>query len=259
MTSKERRSIILKLIDESGSVNIKEIAELVKVSDMTIRRDLDKLETNNLIKRKYGKAISVRGTSFEPSYEARAIENSVIKEKLGKLAAALVHDGDCLGFDSGTSVFHVAQNLVKFQNLTIVTHSLNIIELFKSSPATSEIVSLGGVVRKEENSFVGDLTIQSLKNFYVDKLFLGVGGITDDGIITDFNYDDANVKKAFISQAKEVILIADSSKFNKQTFVRFGDFSNITTLVTNKIPPPKILTCLEKSNVELLVLDRTLL
>lgn len=256
MNAKERQAIILKMINESGSVNIKDIAKLVKVSDMTIRRDLDKLETNNLIKRKYGKAISIRGTSFEPSYEARVLENSVIKEALGEFAASLVHDGDCLGFDSGTTVYQLAKNLIKVQNLTVVSHSLNIINLFKSSTVISEIISLGGIIRREENSFIGDLTIQSLKNFYVDKLFLGVGGITEDGSITDFNYNDANVKKYFMPQAKEVVLLADSSKFNRQTFVKFGHLSDITTLVTNKTPPPNILNCLEQADVELLVLDR---
>lgn len=252
MTTVERKAILLQRINSAGLISIKELAQEIKVSEMTIRRDLDSLEKTNLIKRKYGKAISIRGTSYEPSYQERAIENSAIKSTLGKLGASLVKDGDSIAFDTGTTVFEVAQNLTDSLNLTVLTHSLHIVDLLKTAPSISQIIVLGGILRKEENSLVGDLAISGLKNFYLDKLFLGVGGISSNFDLTEFNYDDAIVKRMIISHAQEVILLADSSKFSKPAFIRYGSLKDINTLITDKLPPQPFLGQLNELNIRII-------
>ncbi len=253
MTAAERKAVILQRINSAGSTSIKELAQELNVSEMTIRRDLDTLEHTNLVKRKYGKAISIRGTSYEPSYQERLLENRDVKEKLGRLAAGLIKDGDSIAFDTGTTVFSVAQHLTHVHNLTVVTHSLTIVDLLKSSSTIQEIIVLGGVLRRQENSIVGDLTLSGIQNFYVDKLFLGVGGINDNLDLTEFSYDDAMVKRQFLSHAQEVILLADSSKFTKTAFVKFGNMEDIDILITDKLPPKPLLSLLKEQNVKILI------
>jgi len=253
VTAVERKAMILQRINSAGYISIKDLAQEIEVSEMTIRRDLDSLERTNLVKRKYGKAFSVRGTSYEPTYEERALQNRDLKAILGKLGASLVKDGDSITFDTGTTVFAVAENLTQSHNLTVVTHSLNIVDLFKSSTTIEEIIVLGGVLRREENSMVGDLALSGIQNFYTDKLFLGVGGINQNLDLTEFNYDDAMVKRQYLTHAQEVILLADSSKFTKTAFVKFGNLKDVDILITDKLPPQPFLTLLKELNVKILI------
>ncbi|MGI6466607.1 MAG: DeoR/GlpR family DNA-binding transcription regulator [Sphaerochaetaceae bacterium] len=254
MNISERKAFILQKINLEGSISIKKLATELQVSEMTIRRDLDSLELTNLIKRKYGKAFSIRGTSYEPSYQERALQNHEKKVLLGRLGASLVKDGDSVAFDTGTTVYKVAQSVAtQARNLTVITHSLNVVDLFKSSTAIEEIIVLGGVLRKEENSMVGDLAVSGLQNFYTDKLFLGVGGINDNLDLTEFNYDDAIIKRQFLSHAQQIILLADSSKFTKTAFVKFGNMKDVDVLITDKIPPQPYLTLLRGLNVKILI------
>lgn len=250
----ERKAFILQRINSSGSISIKTLAKELKVSEMTIRRDLDSLELTNLIKRKYGKAFSVRGTSYEPSYHERTLQNREIKVLLGQLGASLVEDGDSVAFDTGTTVYKVAESVAtQSHNLTVVTHSLHVVDLFKSSTAIEEIIILGGVLRKEENSMVGDLALSGLQNFYTDKLFLGVGGININLDLTEFNYDDAMVKRQYLSHAQQIILLADSSKFTKTAFVKYGNMKDVDVLITDKLPPQPYLSLLKELNVKILI------
>jgi len=250
----DRKAFILQKINSVGSISIKSLATELDVSEMTIRRDLDSLELTNLIKRKYGKAFSVRGTSYEPSYQERTLQNHEKKVQLGKLGASLVKDGDSVAFDTGTTVYKVAESVAtQAHNLTVVTHSLNVVNLFKSSPAIGEIIVLGGVLRKEENSTVGDLTLSGLQNFYTDKLFLGVGGINDNLDLTDYNYNDAIVKRQYLSHAQEIILLADSSKFTKTAFIKYGNMRDIDILITDKLPHQPFLSLLKELNIKILI------
>lgn len=253
MTIDERRSLILKKIETQGSVLVKDIVSTFQVSDMTIRRDLDELEKTNLIRRKHGKAISVRGTSFEPPYQMRKLEHSAEKARIGIAAAGLVEPGDSIAFDTGSTSFQAASNLLNLSNLTIVTHSLTIVDLFRNSTSNAEIIVLGGKLRKEENSLVGDIALSTLKDFFLDKLFLCAGGISCHAGLTEFNSDDAIIKKTLIPHAHQVILLADSSKFNKTAFHKFGDLSSISMLVTDKMPPKDLLTMLQESKVDILI------
>lgn len=231
MTEKTRHSNILTLIEEQGEVRVTDLCEKFSVSEMTIRRDLTALERAGLVRRTHGGAVSARGRSYEPPFLSRAGTNLAQKERIGQLAASLIHDGDSIALDVGTTTLEVGRALKDKHNLTVLTASLNIANLLASSPGIRLIV-VGGIVRPGELSMVGHLAERAFREFYVDKLFLGVGGISLEAGLTEFNLEDALVKQAMIKTAKERIVVADSSKLNRIAFTLVAPLSEIHTLIT---------------------------
>jgi len=149
MNPRDRRSYILKEIEERGSVNVAELAVQTHVSEMTIRRDLTDLDDAGIIHRTHGGAVSARGRSFEPPLTVRAAENLEAKQRIGKMAASLVAEGDSVAIDTGSTALEVARNLMEFRNLTVVTSSLHVANLLFNRPGIRLILS-GGAIRQEE-------------------------------------------------------------------------------------------------------------
>lgn len=253
MTTPEiRRSHIVQAIGTDGSVSVANLADQLAVSEMTIRRDLDELEKDGLVRRVYGGAVSARSRSYEPPFRVRSTESSAAKRRIGKRAAQLVADGDTVALDVGTTTIEVGQNLVDRKNLTVITTSLRIANFFFSQSNTRLILS-GGIVRQEEGSLTGELPKEAFKRLYVDRLFLGVASIHSDVGLTEYNWDDAVVKQAMIESAKEVIVVADSTKFETVAFAHVAPFSSIHKLVTDSFPPDPLATRLAEHNVSVIV------
>lgn len=250
-----RHQFIVDQIEQKGSVNVIELAESLKVSDMTIRRDFRELENLGLIRRFHGGAVSARGRAFEPPLFTRNIENQKEKEIIGRYAANMVVEGDSIALDVGSSIYQVAINLANIKNITIVTPSLPIAQLFFDRSDVRLIVP-GGVVRPVENSLVGEIARRSLEQLYVDRLFLGAGAIDINSGITEYNIDDAMIKQTLIRNAKEVVLVADSSKFQKITFAFVAHLKDIDHLITDSEPPNDLLKYLKTNNVSIHVVNK---
>lgn len=249
-----RQKEIIQRIEEKGPLNVSELADLLNVSEMTIRRDFRDLENKGIIKRFFGGAVISRGRSFEPPLITRKNENSQEKEIIGKFAAGMVMEGDSLALDVGSTVFQVAKNLIKISNITLLTPSLLIAELFYDNPDVKLILP-GGVVRPSEHSLIGEFTRRTIEQFYFDRLFLGAAGIHSVNGITEYNFDDALIKQALIKNSKEVILVVDSTKFQKTAFSYVTNISEINHLVTNLLPPNVLCKELRKANVLLHVVN----
>ncbi|MGC9100643.1 MAG: DeoR/GlpR family DNA-binding transcription regulator [Caldisericum sp.] len=251
MIYEERAKIILEKLEEKGSVQINDLAKLLNVSEMTIRRDLSRLEHEGLLRRVYGGAVSTRGRSFEPPFIVRETKNKKEKELIGRIAATLVSDGDSIALDVGTTTIEVAKNLSNRHNLTIITPNLHIVNLL-ANKREIRLILPGGILRSGELSLTGEIAARNLEQFFVDKLFLGIGAIDKDAGLTEYNLDDALIKKALIKNAKEVIVVADSSKFDKVAFSFVASFSNIHYLVSNESPKGSLLEKLKQNNVKIL-------
>ena len=249
-----RRSFILRLIEDRGSVSVVDLAERLNVSMMTIRRDLMDLEREGSVRRVHGGAVSVRGRSYEPLYTMRAGMMQSQKERIGRLAASLVAEGDSIALDIGTTTLEVARALVGRRNLTVLTPSLHIANLFLNQPEIRVIVT-GGIMRTVEGSLVGELARAAFKRLHVDRLFLGVACIDAAYGLSEYNWDDALIKQAMIESSKEVIVVADSAKFSKVAFAHVADFRQVHKVVTDRIPSPEILEQLSSYNIPLLVAD----
>jgi DeoR/GlpR family transcriptional regulator of sugar metabolism len=240
MGNEQRQTYILKTIEDRGSVSVVDLAGRLEVSEMTIRRDLTVLERAGLVRRVHGGAVSARGRSYEPPLILRAGENQEAKDRIGAEAAALVADGDSIALDVGSTTLEVARHLVNRRNLTVVTSSLQIANLMAAQSGIRVILS-GGILRQGESSLVGDLAWHAYHNLFVDRLFLGVGGIDLQAGLTEYNWDDALVKQAMVRSAKEIIVVADQSKFGKVAFASISPLSVVHQVVTDQLPPNGLL------------------
>ncbi len=251
MVPAERRKQILELIEKRNSISVAELCQLLEVSDMTIRRDLRILSNRGLLERVHGGALSRRGRSYEPPYLSRASNQVVQKEIIGRCAAALVHEGDSIALDVGTTTLELAKALVHTPNLTIITASLPIANVLSEAP-NIRLILTGGIVRHQELSMIGHIAEQTYREFHIDKAFVGIGGLHPEAGLTEYNLEDTLVKKAMIASAEQVIVVADSSKLGETCFASVGPLSIVDTLVTDANAPSEIIEQLRARDIEVI-------
>jgi DeoR family transcriptional regulator, fructose operon transcriptional repressor len=252
MKSAVRRSQILQDLAEVGSVTVVDLAERFAVSPMTIRRDLLELERLGLARRVHGGAVAGRGRSYEPPYMVRTTENSEIKKNIGALTAGLIAEGDSVAIDTGSTCLEVARNLQGRRNLTVITPGLRIAGLLVDEPDIRLIVA-GGIARPGEASLIGELARHAFSELSVDRLILAVGGIDAAFGLSEYNWDDVLVKQAMIRSAKEVILVADSRKFDQIAFARIAGLEAVAMLVTDEEPSGQLQAALKAAGVKVVV------
>jgi DeoR/GlpR family transcriptional regulator of sugar metabolism len=252
MLIEERHQTILSLLESESSVRVAELRDRFEVSEMTIRRDLYLLERKGLLRRVHGGAVNTRGRSYEPPYLSRAAVNREAKERIGQVAAELVEDGDSITLDVGTTTLEMAQHLQNKNNLTLVTPSLHIANTLSQQP-NIRLILTGGILRPGELSLVGNMSERTFDDFFVDKLFLGIGGIDLTAGLSEFNLEDALVKKAMINSAKEVIVLADASKFEQIAFAFVAPIDVIDRIVTDSTLDEHMRSMLESHNIEVIL------
>lgn len=251
MIENRHNSILRKLRDE-GEVTINELAAWLNVSEMTIRRDLKEMEAEQLLKRVHGGAVIATGRSYEPPLLIRSETEIEAKALIGEFAANLVEDGDSVAIDIGSTTYELAKNLAGKNNLTIITPGLYIANLFLNKPNIRMILA-GGIIRHGEGSLTGQLTVKAFEGLFVDKLFLGMGGISAHAGCTEYNWDDAIVKQAMVRSAKEVIALVDASKFDVVAFAQICPLPDLNRLITNQMPTGDLLQALKDADVEIVV------
>jgi len=254
----ERRRKILELIAGNNQVTVADIVGPFKVSEMTARRDLAELAREGLLRRGHGGATSSLGRSYEPPYLLRAADHRTPKQAVGKAAARMISDGDSVAFDVGTTTLEVARALEGRRNLTIVTASLPIAnEIVTRFSLDSDIrlILTGGIVRADELSMVGEFAARLYGELRVDKAFIGVGGISLKDGLTEYNLDDALVKRALIASAERVIVVADGSKFGRTTFAQIVPLSEIDTVVTDRSADQRTVAGLEAMGIHVVIAE----
>lgn len=232
VNANKRHEAILRLIADKGVVTVSELCDLFQVSDMTIRRDLSALESTNLLRRIYGGAVSARGRSYEPPMLTRVQESEVVKRSIGAYAARFVNEGDSIALDVGTTTLEMARNLSGIRDITVVTSSLPIANVLMDYP-NIRVILTGGIVRREEQSLIGGIAENTYQHYFVDKAFIGIGGVDLDVGLTEYNVEDAQIKGHMIRSSQQRILLADSAKFGRRKFVNVVPLSDIDTIVTD--------------------------
>ncbi len=252
MISNLRHQKIISLLEDKGEVTVSDLVKEFGVSEMTIRRDLDILDNQGLLRRVHGGAISHRGRSYEPPILLRAADNLDCKQRIGVMAASIVQNGDSITLDVGTTTLEIARNLHTKQDLTVITPSLQIANELTKHPGIRLIVT-GGILRTGELSLIGHLAERIFDEFFVDKLFLGAGAVDLSLGISEFNLEDTLVKRAMLKNAKHVILVADSSKFNQVAFTSIAPLTQIHTIVTDNNLNPQVVNRLSELGIELIL------
>ena len=250
----ERRHEIVQLVFKQERVQVPELAQLFGVSTVTIRNDLNELDEKGLLVRSRGGAVASNRLTQELSLKEKHDANRGIKERLGKFAASLIKDGESIILDSGTTTEEVAKNLTSHHGVVVMTNGLNVAHSLLNAPSV-EVLMTGGTLRKKSLSFYGRQAEQHLQQYHFDKLILGVDGFEKDiGITTHFELE-ALLNRVMCEVSREIIVVTDSSKFNRKGVHKIIAASEINVLVTDSGIPAEIKTALEDAGVRLHILD----
>ncbi|CAN5137660.1 MAG: DeoR/GlpR transcriptional regulator [Nocardioidaceae bacterium] len=230
MLAHRRYEQILDRLRDDGPVEVKVLADVLSVSEATVRRDLARLERDGVLHRVRGGA-ALSGQS-EPPFAQTATRHLSDKEAVASRAAAMIGDGDVVLLDIGTTVHRLAARLTG-RHVTVVTSSLAVYEELARDAAV-DLMLLGGSVRRNYRSLVGFLTEQALRQIHVGTLFLGTSGILDTGAVLDTTTVEVPVKHAMIAAADRVVLLADPGKFPGSGLARVCGPEDIDVLVTRE-------------------------
>ena len=235
MFLKERQDKISEFVNTNGRATVIELSEKFGVTEDCIRKDLKHLDAQGLLKRVYGGAIS---TSVHPNWNISTRINTKIPEKraIAEKAYGLIDSGETIYLDISTTNIALAEKIAAgTKYLTVVTNMIDILQALNGNPAI-KVISTGGTVNYELNSFYGSAAIQMLESYHFDKVFMGAIGINlDAGELLTYDIDDGAVKRQVIKTASQVILVADSEKFSSSGSYTFAHFDDITTVITDKM------------------------
>ena len=230
MFAEERHNKIIQLLKSGQPVKVMGLSNLFAVSEATIRRDLQELETMGLLQRTHGGAVSPQLGS-ELSFFDREVFHLDEKHKIAIAAASMVEDGETILLDAGTTTREIARELCG-KRLTVATNSMDIASIF-ADEENIEVILLGGIWRKSINSLIGPLTNSMLKLFCFDKVFLGANAVDCQFGITTHNIAEAETKRAMLQAGKKTILVADHSKFEQKNFAKICGIHEISMIVTD--------------------------
>ncbi|MEW6243147.1 MAG: DeoR/GlpR family DNA-binding transcription regulator [Bacillota bacterium] len=254
MLPEERRARMLELVQKNGTLSVRELAQALSVSEMTVRRDLKTLDRRGLVRRVFGGASDPASTAYEPPFSIREDTFMDEKARIGKAAASLVSDGESLILDVGTTTLEVARNLHDKHNLMVITNSIKIaLELAPRKDFT--VVLPGGVFRPDEMSISGSQAERMVETLYVDKLFLGTGGFTLNRGLSNFDLSEGYLRRAMIRAAKQVIVVADHSKFGKEALVSIAPVSSVHTVVSDSGMPREYVRALREMGIRVILAD----
>jgi DeoR/GlpR family transcriptional regulator of sugar metabolism len=258
MLIEDRKNKILEHIAEHGNIKIQEICDMFSISDMTARRDLNDLDRRGLLRRIHGGAVANLGRSYEPPFQTRSSKNELRKKSIGKKAADMIYDGDSISLDVGTTTLEVARQLSTKRNLTIVTNCLQIANLLVgtlSLEVDARLIITGGIVRPRELSMIGNIPEDVYHKFHTDKAFIGIGGISLENGLTEYNIEDSQIKKVLLRNSLEKIIVADSSKFGVTTFNTVGPLEAADTIVTDSGAPTDMLEEIKDMGINVILAD----
>jgi DeoR family transcriptional regulator of aga operon len=231
-----RRRKIAEMLGAQGVVRVADLVKRFGVSDVTIRNDLEALAKEGILVRDHGGAVAQMYTSLSVAFNQRAMLNLESKQRIGEAAARKVFAGETIILDAGTTLMEMAKRLPSVSPLTVVTNSLNIATEVGSRPGV-HIMLAGGSLSNETISTIGPLAERDLRELLVDKLFLGIQAFDPEAGLSDVSIEVARVKAAMFSAAKEVILLADSSKYASRAIARVAPLAEIDCLITHTVFP----------------------
>ncbi len=230
----DRHNQILTLARENGRVDVAKLSAAFDVSPQTIRKDLNELCEKHLLQRVHGGAIVGSGIE-NVGYDARRRLAPDAKKRIGKAAAALIPNDSSLLLNIGTTTEQVARNLRRHSGLLVITNNINAVDIMKNFPGI-EIIIAGGHVRRSDGGIVGEAAVNFMNQFKVDHAVIGVSAIDEDGSLLDFDLREVRVAQAIIKNARHVIMVTDSMKYERNAPIRIGHISQIDTLVTDSLP-----------------------
>jgi DeoR family transcriptional regulator, glycerol-3-phosphate regulon repressor len=253
MSQEPRREQISELVRQRGFMSIEALADHFSVTAQTIRRDINQLCEEGLLRRYHGGA-GLPSSVENVAYQTRLVHCLDEKRRIASLVAQHIPNEASLFINIGTTTEEVARALLHHRDLRIITNNLNVASIM-SQNENFEVIIAGGVVRSRDQGIVGETTIDFLDQFKVDFGVIGISGIDADGSLLDFDHREVRASKCIIANSRQVFLVADHSKFGRNAMVRLGTLLDLDAFYTDRMPPRDIQKLLQNNDVHLFVAE----
>ena len=251
MLAIERRREIIARLATNGKVIVTELARDFCVTEETIRRDLEKLDKEGLVSKTYGGAVSKHSPALDLPYNIRESVNIAEKQHIANKIAETIADGERIMLDSSSTALYIVKRLKDKKNLTIITNGVKI--LFEVADKQDwTVLSTGGVLKKNALALTGSSAEKMIATYHVDTAICSCKGLDAELGFSDSNENDSLIKQAMFQSAERRILAADSGKFDKKSFVRVGELSEVDMIVTDAPPSEKWQKVCAERNITLL-------
>ena len=251
MFALERQKKIMEILISEGAVSVNRLSTELSVTEETVRRDLEKLEKQGSLKRTHGGAVPVDENTYEASLEKRKATNIEAKQKIAKIAAREIKEGDTIFLDASTTTFFMAKEIKSMRNITVITNSLRVIVELDASEHI-KVISVGGVLSNNQ-SFVGTLAENSIaENYVASKVFFSSKGITAEVGILESNEQECGIKKKMLKNSKHKYYLCDKSKMGGVGFVKLAQLDEIDCLITDAQPDEDLKAKFEEFEVKVI-------
>lgn len=246
-----RQAEILRLVRNLGRLAIADLATHLAVSEETVRRDVRPMAATGVVRKLHG-AVAVAAATTEPPLSRRMQENVEAKQRIAAAAAAQIEDGDSVMLDTGSTTIFVARALARRQRLIVVTNSTEVARVLAQTDG-SRVFLAGGEIRADDAAVFGPQTAMFVGQFVARTAILSIGGIDPVHGLTDYHVGEAEFSRAVIPQVDRVIVVADSTKFQRRGFARVCGFESIDMVITDAPPPADTAARLAEAGVTVLV------
>lgn len=233
MFSEERKEKILELVNRRKTVKVSELSEVLKTSEVTIRKDLDELHNEQKLCRTHGGAVIIHHERNDLPLRELRVRQVEEKKKIAKAAFRYIRDNDVILMDDSTTVQELARLVAKanFENLTVVTISIPVANILLTNEKLN-VVMIGGPVSRSTNAVLGSVAERMLKDFCIDKCFVGINGIEATGVYTTSSFLAMTTKQVMFEVSRQRFVLADHTKFGQVSFLRVED-EKIDWLITD--------------------------
>lgn len=238
MLAHQRHDLIVDHVRRMGSVRVRDLADDLDVSEMTVRRDLDALAAQGLIEKVHGGATRVSDMSaFEPGFDAKQERQQAEKELIARRALDFVQPNSAIGLTAGTTTWTFAQHLGSVENLTVVTNAPSIAQtLYQAADPVASVVLTGGI-RTPSDALVGPIATSALSTLHIDVLFLGVHGMDERLGYSTPNLAEAEINRAFIESARRVVVLADHTKWGTRGLAQIAPLDRADVVISDSALP----------------------
>lgn len=234
MLAHQRQERILVLVSRQGAARVSDLVDVLAVSDMTVRRDIEALVSRGLVERVHGGVMALGGRSTEePGFLAKSALQTAEKHAIARAAARLVEPGSAVAISAGTTTYEVARELRGVPDLTVVTNSVPVAQLLHDERRGDLTVILTGGERTPSDALVGPVAVRALRDLHVDWLFLGVHGIDPQAGLTTPNLIEADTDRALLDCARALVVTADSTKWGVVGLSTIAPLDAVDVLVTD--------------------------
>ncbi|MEP7019623.1 MAG: DeoR/GlpR family DNA-binding transcription regulator [Pseudonocardiales bacterium] len=236
--AQQRQDRILSELRRAGAVRVTELTELLNVSDMTIRRDLEQLATEGVARKVHGGAVLAGQVGFEPGFAVKSQLAQPAKQAIAERAAGLIQPGAAIAISAGTTTWALARHVASMPGITVVTNSTTVADVITAIDTANQVaVILTGGVRTPSSALVGPVADRTIASMHVDLLFLGVHGMDARAGYTTPNLAEATTNQTFLHSARQVVVLADSSKWGVVGLADIGPLAVANTVITDDALP----------------------